>query len=405
MHDRSAEHGLSTMPQPDFVPSPTFNLPSPTLNLIRSPSYGLDSVGLNHEDDHVIGLSAHGVLMKTRGNGEADLVVHPDKGGCGGSAKTRRTARKKARRRQELESYRRLVGPLRDLGQQTGTYGTGINGTFQRHPSLSYSNIGAGHHERYLVRSQSSPPQLRRDEAFDSAWPEFSENRVNYHDSPPSIGQSCFDSSHHLFHHGLPDSSPQTILVDSAANPSDECQNCSVNIAEIERTSSFQFPFSCPVCKHPRSPLSLTPSQQQSAASSGVQTSISHPAEQDHCMSCIAAADSAASPKWRPYRNHLTPTQRGVRPSQRYRPIYSDYGRSPSRQLEADVSGRWLHDRYEEPVGKEQGFRRQGSERESRGNRSDENKAPARDLDFARACEQNVEPFPAEKKIPAYGVR
>ena len=304
--------------------------------------------------------------MKTRGYEESNELVDPDKGRKG---KARRRKNNKAHRRQELEDLRRLVGPLlqgRTLQQTSFKDRRSINKVPQRIPPFSDPKIEAGHHVAHLERSYSCPPQPQHKVA---PCPVMHESSENYHDSPLRIEYGSIQDASLSINDPLAPSSPQTIPVDFAANIPDKCENCKVNIAEIERTSSFQFPFWCPICQHSRSPRSLIPLQQQSAASSSIGTSTSPAAEQESLTSCVTATDSTASPEWRSYRSHLTPTQRGVRPSDRYRPMYSDYEHRPSDRSHTDLSERWLHDRYTESVRKEQGFQGQGLDGESRGNR------------------------------------
>ena len=151
------------------------------------------------------------------------------------------------------------------------------------------------------------------------------------------------------------------------ATSSDYCQNCNVNIEEIERTTAFRFPSTCPICHQPRSNLPANVQNHQATRLPHQQFtptpsfSRSLRAQRDVVPRSFSGASSEVSPEKRllpsrrsrsPFRT--TPTERRVQPTQRYRPVYSS-GPAPYHTRRGSpsmgISMRWEHDKYERVAG------------------------------------------------------
>jgi len=214
-----------------------------------------------------------------------------------------------------------------------------------------------------------SPSRIEHERSGDDRRSPPSDNgerNIRDHRSPPiSRHRSSHSSRLSSDNVSLPQAAiiSQTTSVQAlfAATPPDQCQNCKVNIAEIERTSSFQFPTMCPICHQPRSLLPLALHQQQPPLLTGQQkitpgptlstrkpvasTTSEHPS-----TSRVSSVDRPITPKQPRAIAHSYPAARGVSSSKSYRPVYTDSERGSSYRPPMDFSRHWVHDKYERIV-------------------------------------------------------
>ncbi|KAL6720239.1 hypothetical protein ACLMJK_002160 [Lecanora helva] len=149
------------------------------------------------------------------------------------------------------------------------------------------------------------------------------------------------------FQHSAIDTQSQTLWdhTSVAAHPPETCQNCNVNIAEIERTTTYTFPFTCPICHQPRSLISQHLYRPPPAVASKTEMPVNPPASRHRSLPPITNRLPSLS------------TER-----------YCSTGSRHDFQHPRDVPGRWLHDRFEGFPGK--GGAPQGQSVESLGKRS-----------------------------------
>lgn len=221
-----------------------------------------------------------------------------------------------------------------------------------------------------ISKERSSRPRSlsghQRNQDYDHYSPPYRNRNRSTHDHySPSPSRRCSFRSSRLpsCNSQTPQprktSQPTPMRTLFASTPPNRCQTCRVDIAEIERTSSFQFPTMCPICHQPRSLLPLDLYQQQ-AMHSPVQQHLTPaltPPSNELGAACAnrRRVSPPASPSDRLFpskearalhRDRMAPAARGVRPGQSYRPTYTVPRRRSSYQSPIDVSGRWEHDRF-----------------------------------------------------------
>ena len=294
--------------------------------------------------------------------------------------------KRKKRHERERKERRRLEQEAREREKAWPNGDCSIKGSTPSRSVFRQLRSPSMSHEGYCGRGRS--PGLWRRHLRDHYSPSDLDHDRSIHDhySPSPDGRYLTESSR-IFSSDTQTSQtsmisqPTGVQAIFATTPPDHCQTCQVNIAEIERTTSFKFPTMCPICHQPRSllPLSL---HQHATACVVEQQKTPAPEASDKKSASLLAIPHSPLPHISPVKNPLsltqskthdktTPSARGVRPTQRYRPVYSAPARRSVYRSLPDVSKQWVHDRFEKDAEKDSKHRGQKWEDLSVGMRTD----------------------------------